>query len=538
MVQSLEFESFAVADGGMAADAAQDTASRTCCARLRANRRLLWSLVAAVALWLVACVVVYLTVPQIIVAQRIKLAELDIKECILAIGPNADSEVFPTARVSVSKSALQMPLISYKAHIKGFTATIWWKRQGEADDEDILEIGTIHIERGVDLDSSKDVDIELSGTVKVSNTRSMGQVANYFMVSKNITTRFTATVDVWAYVYGWIPVPFKGIFVGKDLTIPAMNEFKTSPPTLKEFTHVHGLPGELNISASAFVYNPTPATLVLRDSCQVQIYYTYDGSEYRVGTLYVDAPITLKPGLNLLEAMARIISPPAGDPTALAIKGFAGEYIGPQSGLSPAGMKPLLVRMADGTSESRLVRQATQFLSVDINFRPKPVYFLLALTCDVIAMASAVPPFYRAVVHLRVHNPLPQTVRLQEVLVEARHLNLSGPVLYHYNHHLDSTKFVLPPLAEITLDFELNPLQEISWGFLFSPLELQQLLKEASQQVLAGGVIVDLTVRVEDGYEQAIPYRNEAIDILLCFRSVTPSDLCGGLPPMHPPLLQ
>lgn len=57
-------------------------------------------------------------------------------------------------------------------------------------------------------------------------------------------------------------------------------------------------------------------------------------------------------------------------------------------------------------------QQAIQHLAVDVNLRPKPLYFLSAITADVTAISSLLPPFYSAVVHLRVTNPLPQAVRV------------------------------------------------------------------------------------------------------------------------------
>jgi len=124
---------------------------------------------------------------------------------------------------------------------------------------------------------------------------------------------------------------------------------------------------------------------------------------------------------------------------------------------------------------------------------------------------------------------------VEQVKLEARHLSLEGPVLYHYNHDLDSQKYVLGPSEEKTFDFELSPMHEVSWGFLLSPREIAQLISEAAVQNMTGGIIVDLTVNVDDGYKQVIPYRNEAISILLCFRPMTPADVCGGLPPMSTP---
>uniref|UniRef100_A0A7S1WMA2 Uncharacterized protein n=1 Tax=Alexandrium catenella TaxID=2925 RepID=A0A7S1WMA2_ALECA len=242
--------------------------------------------------------------------------------------------------------------------------------------------------------------------------------------------------------------------------------------------------------------------------------------------------MTLKPGDNTPVGRARVH--PTSTDTEEAVKAFAAAYIGPQRGFSPAGTQPLLLRLGDGTSESPLVRAATQFLSVEFNFRPLPVLFLLAVTCDVIAFSTPMPPFYKVVVHLRVRNPIPQTVHFRRVQLEARHLNLQGPPLYHYTRDLDKPEYMLLPNEERTLDFELSPLYEVSWGFLFSPKEIAELLSETAVQNVTGGLVVDLTLNINDGYTQVIPYRNEAISLQLCFHPTTPKDVCGGLPHAPP----
>eukprot|EP00408_Alexandrium_pacificum_P061209 CAMPEP_0171167624 /NCGR_PEP_ID=MMETSP0790-20130122/7300_1 /TAXON_ID=2925 /ORGANISM="Alexandrium catenella, Strain OF101" /LENGTH=344 /DNA_ID=CAMNT_0011632457 /DNA_START=11 /DNA_END=1042 /DNA_ORIENTATION=- len=344
----------------------------------------------------------------------------------------------------------------------------------------------MQVDKGLDMDSSQDVQIDISGKVAIADPRSLSQLVSHFVEDKYITFKFTSTVDVQGYAYGWMPVAFYGISVEKELTIPAFNNLKDKMPGVHEITKVHGLPGDLNATAIADVYNPSPATVIMKDSVSFQIYFTYAGKEHRIGTVTVDPPLTFRPGDNLPVGWARVH--PTSTETEEAVKALIAAYIGPQHGIFPAGTEPVLLRLADGTSPSPLVRAATEFLSVEFNFRPKPVLFLLAVTCDIIAFSSPMPPFYKVVIHLRVKNPIPQEVHFKRVNLEARHLNLDGPALYHYVHDLDKPQYMLPPSEERTLDFELNPLTEVSWGFLFSPTEIAQLLSEAAVQNVTGGL--------------------------------------------------
>merc|ERR1712232_724553 len=115
-----------------------------------------------------------------------------------------------------------------------------------------------------------------------------------------------------------------------------------------------------------------------------------------MGTLFVEPPLTLYPKEN--NPSATVVVHQTAD-NSQAIESFIKEYIGPQNGFSPAGgsMKPLLVYMGDdgdATSLSPLMREATRGLSLPVDFRPKPIYFLFDITADVVGLASPMPPFY------------------------------------------------------------------------------------------------------------------------------------------------
>jgi len=225
-----------------------------------------------------------------------------------------------------------------------------------------------------------------------------------------------------------------------------------------------------------------------------------------------------------------------------ALVAFITDYIGPQKGFSPAGSgtRPLVFRLADGSSASPLIEEVTRGLSLDVDFRPEKMTFLTAITVDISFLSSVVPPFYKVMVHVSVTNPLPQTIQVHQLNLTATHLNLKGPTLYHYSRTItepmfDPTRYILGPFETKTLDFELNVLSEVSWGFLFSPSEILQLLWEAQERNVTVGISLNLIVKIKDGYFQKIHYDNDALSGQLCFHATPPKQNCGGLPPMFQP---
>lgn len=161
------------------------------------------------------------------------------------------------------------------------------------------------------------------------------------------------------------------------------------------------------------------------------------------------------------------------------------------------------------------------------------------ITTDVVAVQSPIPPFYSSVVHVRLQNPVPQTVRVKTLRLLAMHMNLSGPVLYNLTRELDTSRYVLPPSEGVTLDFELNVLSEVNWGFLFSARHILELLAEAAKRNVTVGVQLNLALEIDDGYEQEVHYKNHALSSVLCFHPFSVATVCGGIPPMpDPPLSQ
>lgn len=512
---------------GLRTDCAQ---RRKCCAALRNRPRLLWSLVVAAVVGPILSVAGYLFLPQQIIQLRIAGATVDIATCVLEIGPHAAAQIQPEARFSVPREVLAVPLVHYEATVHGFYADIYFSK-AEGDD---VPIGKFVSNETLTVDSREDMDVQVGGTMFVTEPDLLGEVVNHFVKEPTIVLTMEAKVDIHSKVWGWLPVPLYGITVRKSLKLPAFDNFRAKMIALDGFVSAHGSPGLLNLTASVAMYNPTPVRMVLRDSLAMHVFYSVKGLEYQLGILNVEAPFELNPGDNLATGMVTVRQTTEND---LALKAAIAAYIGPQDGIMPAGAsdKPLVVRMADGFSESTLLNEATRGLSVDVKLRPKPMSFLSAITADVVGFSSWQPPFYKVVVHLGVTNPLPQVVHVREIKLVAHHLSLAGPVLYHYTREIglpsmDPAMYVLDALETRTLNFELNPLSEVSWGFLFSVREILDLLEEAAERNITVGIDLELTVAIADDYVQTFRYENEALSGMLCFHATAPTKVCGGLP--------
>eukprot|EP00928_Gymnodinium_smaydae_P075929 TRINITY_DN5894_c1_g3_i1.p1 TRINITY_DN5894_c1_g3~~TRINITY_DN5894_c1_g3_i1.p1 ORF type:complete len:584 (+),score=69.90 TRINITY_DN5894_c1_g3_i1:60-1811(+) len=503
------------------------------------NRRTRTMLVVAGCVGLVSFLI-YWTVPQMIIDQRLEQAVVRIDECVLEIGPDAVSEMTPKLAFSVSKDVLHLPLISFTARMNGFKANLFFHmdadESGAAGQQKLL-LGTFDSSQAVNVDSSHDLNVALEGKMRITETNALSKTVNAFLKKPNVTVSAEAKQSFVAYVWGWLPFPFFGISVKKALTIQAFDNFRVQPLQLDELLYAHGNPhGELNVTASALMFNPSPVTMVLKDFVHMHVFYPYKQKLVKLGMLNVVPPLVVAPGKNIPRAIVTIEKDSRNDP---ALQAAIAAYIGPQQGFSPAGTgRPLAITISDAgdeTSPSTLIRDATKGLSAKFDFRPKQIFFLSDITADV--SATVKPPFYSCVVHVRIKNPVPQNVRVKRVQLVATHQTLKGPVLYHFDHKIqqpeyDPNRYVMHPFQNMTLDFTLNVLSEVNWGFLLSPKEIFELLREAASMKVVVGVSLNLTIAIDDGYEQLVPYDNNQLTGILCFHVTKPKKNCGGLPNM------
>lgn len=269
--------------------------------------------------------------------------------------------------------------------------------------------------------------------------------------------------------------------------------------------------------------------MVCNDNFTMQVKYYVKPWLYTVGRMEVIAPVTIKPGRNKLQGKVVIVKSTDDEP---GMKAFISNYIGPQSGFMPAGSgsDPLLVHMAEGSSNSTLVQQVLEDLTMDLNFKPKPMTFLVALTADVMLYCQR-EGLCSVVLHARLRNPLPQVVKVQRIKLDAWHKDKH---LYQYDHNITSEPdfnpdhYVMEANEELTLDFKLKPFSESSKGWLSSPTTVTELLGQAVSKTMSARVSVDIDVLIGE-FEQRIHYENSLVECTICYHLSEPEENCGAL---------
>jgi len=132
-------------------------------------------------------------------------------------------------------------------------------------------------------------------------------------------------------------------------------------------------------------------------------------------------------------------------------------------------------------------------------------------------------------------NPSSQLFRGKKIQVVAHHLELDGPVLYHFDRDLNPDEYYMPPLTNATWDFELKPASETSFSMLLHPLEMARLAKESTSMAFTLGVDMKLTIADEGGQgDRVLSFRINDVTGGMCLHVRPQPENCGGLPPMLP----
>lgn len=523
---------------GVGDDVRQSSARVGCCGLLFVWRR------SFLVVCLVCCsagAAAYIYLPSYIAQARLARADIKLDSAMVAIGGDTTNLLSPRVQVRAPQSLLALPLISFVAHILPFTAQIFVdvdapKQPGDSEaaapPQVARELATMHVNETLVINSVNDVNMSVGGELTITGPEHLGILVNRFIKEKTVAATIVAKVNCFVWIWGFIPMYIYGIEFTYTEHIPAFNNFSAEMIALDEIVAAEGKPSNLIINCTAFVFNPSPMSISVSDLVRMNVAYEYRGASFIVGQLGIPA-LKLEPGRNIANANFTVQQRPDNDE---AIQHMITAYMGGTlTGLGPGGTNPMTITILDAgpaTANSKLLQTALAGLSVAVNFRPKPIYFVKAITADIVIGGSLIhwpPQLYNATVHISVMNPLPTAAKLIHVKLSAEHLNDKGENLYNFirtEEQLLGNEYVVPPQVDHVVSFQLHALTEanVATGIR----QIEDLATEALAQNVSVGVQADLIVMV-GGYRQLINYANSKLSSSLCFHATIPTEMCHGV---------
>lgn len=498
-------------------------------------------------LWLIVVVALYLTLPTLIIQSRLDHADVTLRSASMTIDADTSATLKPEVAIFASKELLQLPMISYHATIPPFEASVLVDKsvtsetslEGSSKSSQPVELGIFKSGAPLTIDSSKDVNLKVTGKFTITGKDFMGDVVNHFIKSPTMAAQMKATMSITAKVWGWLPIYLPAVSVHYTDIIPAMDNFKKKDVTLDEILTAEGLPGALTIGCSAFVNNPSPAALIVNDQVRMQVAYEMLGQNYTIGV--VSAPsFIVNPGDNVVNGT--LVVEQTLDNEEAIVEMITAYMGGLQHGFDPSATKPFQVSIKDdgvNTAHSEMLRNALNGLDLTLKFRPQPLTFLRSITGDVSFLDKSkdkwFPSMYTAKVNLLVFNPLPQKASVLGVRLKAYQDDLeSGKLLYNFDRTFTQEKYIVPAQKETWVSFDLNFFQEVSlpssWG------DIKDLAKQIPHREITVGVNAEITMLLHPSYEQKIRYTNEKVSGYMCFHIGHPTSLCtAGSQEQRPP---
>jgi hypothetical protein len=482
-----------------------------------------------VAIFTVLLVFAYVYVPSWIIQSRLAGGtNIALEQAHLHIDGETSRMLSPSCRVFAPKSLLQLPLISYRATMRNIRVKVLTDVGGSRHEE----IGLFVAQENVAITSSQDVNATVHGSFDITGEQHLGAFTNKFIAQENVSADLQVRLDASGFVWGWLPVYFKGISVHYTATIPAMNNFATRLITVDEILSAEGRPKNLTVGCNAWIYNPSPLALTVHDDMQMHVQYEFKQKNYTIGVLRVGL-LSIAPGDNLVSASLDVLQTDDNEEAMVAV---IGAYIGgEQDGYGPAGTRPFSVSVVHATAKSELVRAAMAGLSATVRFNPKPFSWLKLLSGDVVVGGSLIgrrPSLYNASVNLKILNPLPTPARLDQVHLEAYHMSLGGADLYNFTRaerDLGEAYQIHPRGdGDQILRFRIFPLSG-EFKIPDSISTIKELIEEAAMENITVGVKVTLhcTVGGEPGFYQRVEYTNKALHGALCYHVANPAYPCS-----------
>lgn len=466
-----------------------------------------------------------------IIGAKVRAATVSVEDMELKIEGDANV-MHPHFKIFAPAALLEVPLLSFEARVDPMEVSVYtpveaMRRPGDEKPHVFGKVGVVKIGEFT-VRSGEDVNLDMTGNFSVVSNEFLSATVRNSIQMKSLTVEMKGSASMRALLWGLIPVWMSGVHIEYDLEVATFDGFRQQPPSLNEIESASGKPKLLEARCSVNVFNPSIATVNVQDEVEFRIAYNLSGAMFDVG--YVRASnFHVVPGHNLVTGDLYVVQTPSN---ALAIGQVATDYIGGvQEGFEPSGMRAFTVHLQDdgqARARSPIIREALRGLDVRVSFRPKPIRFVTQITADVTIGGSLFshwpPSVYVVSLHVWVHNPLPQEVRVNHLHVEAHSDNLSGPMLYLFDHVVNPADFVLPPSATVPLTVELVA-GEIVWPGLKAILET---MEQALSKVVYVGVDAEFGLTVMPGFDQQVSYKNNRIYGIICYHATEPSSICGN----------
>jgi hypothetical protein len=470
-----------------------------------------------------------------IISAKISAAQVSLQTAEMEIDRDS-STMQPHFQVFVPQDLLYVPLVSFEAWVQPMEVFVYApveavRRPGEAAPSTVLgEVGAVYLDE-FEVSSGEDLNLNMRGKLTITSDAYFAKMIRNGIMQPTLMMAMKGSADFNVRLWGWLPVWLSGVDVEYQLEVKAFDDFKQEAPALKDIVTANGQPGRLEVACTATIFNPSPASVTVRDDIELKVMYQWEGMQFEVGRLRTSY-CHLEPGMNVVNGAVTIEQLPGNE---AAIKAVATAYLGGvQDGFKPSGTHPLRVSLVEPDDEvsvhSPILRAALRGFDVSTDFRPKPIKFVTRITCDITIAGSVFgwpPKLYMANLYVWVQNPLPQEVRVRAVNLRAFVGNLTGPLVYNFQHNLNPSEYVIPANAEVPLRFQLG-LADVAWPGMRPILDL---MGQAMSKKITLGIDTSLGLTVMPGYEQEIDYTNNAIYGIICYHVLPPSatQRCGDV---------
>jgi hypothetical protein len=447
--------------------------------------------------------------------RRLGRAHISLKQAEVEINSNALEMRRLQFFLSLPQSLASMPVVSYELSIEHVAVHVGLGSGSGSSSY----LGVATLPRQLRMQSWHGLDSLVDANVEIAQPQRTGVALAEFLTEPNLTMWSQATCRIRGTIWGWLPFYFPSMTVQRTMLVPGMS-LNARPMRFQRMSAMQGTPGALSFVGEAFVVNPTPVTLIVRDSFQTRVFY----NNTEVGTLNMNGTelpaIRLSPGSNVLSGGGLMIHESAANKAA--ISSLMTAYIA-----NSCREEDLEVRIRGPVkSRSGQIRKLFEFdgLRMPAIFRPAASDIMPRMAADFVVggyITHWPPASLKVMLHPTFHNPLPVQVRLEHISLDASYTNASTNVpLFSFSQSLVANQHVIPPLGTTTFRLLLwasDTLAPGAMGLVANGSAKQRQIMHVSTKFL---------VIISPAHRRELHFKSDRVPTTICFSRATPAVSC------------
>lgn len=357
---------------------------------------------------------------------------------------------------------------------------------------ELMDVGIVSLP-DLSVAGGKDLELDINVTMQVDHPDAFGQAGRHFVSSSESPWSIEASVNVFCWAFGFVPIYLSGVPFSKSVTLEGMSGFSqtANPITMRTLKSTYGRQGVLEIGVEVNIFNPSYLSAWIIP--QMQFNVSQRGKDFGVATL---SSVHFKPGQNVVSAhFALHDNSHNRDAVEQFILGFL-----------RAEIQPIAMLASKKSTEDPILQTIFDGLILAFDFQAPAYRFIQSIEASVDAHGL------RAVASI--FNPLPDQIVFGHMDMQINEGTMDGENIFDLNTKKSDTRIpgqILNPNSTSDLKIKLSLFN----AHLTDPSQLIRLIGAARQGRVLVGVKGPVTITIAPRFQLTVQYSTNNVTCML-----------------------